>query len=93
METDLIKIKNISKEKEDENWNFRTLLKSYDNRNLDSIVHNLFKQISESIDCTTCGNCCKEIRPIVFNVYEALKNELKSDYENFQDKMDEPGYY
>ncbi|CAB1081206.1 hypothetical protein D1AOALGA4SA_8862 [Olavius algarvensis Delta 1 endosymbiont] len=65
METDLIKIKNLTKEKADENWIFRTFLKGYDNENLDSIVHKLFKQVSEAIDCTSCGNCCKEIQPIL----------------------------
>lgn len=63
METDLIKIENHAKESENENWNFRTFLKGYDIKNLDSIVHKLFKHVSESIDCTACGNCCKEIQP------------------------------
>ena len=63
METDLIKIKKISQEREDENWYFRTFLKGYDIKDLDSVVHKLFKQVSEAIDCTVCGNCCKEISP------------------------------
>jgi hypothetical protein len=63
METDLIKIKNLSKERKDENWYFRTFLKGYDIKNLDSIVHKLFKHVSEAIDCTSCGNCCKEMQP------------------------------
>ena len=57
METDLIKIKNISEEREDENWHFRTFLKGYDIKHLDSIVHELSKHVSEAIDCTACGNC------------------------------------
>ena len=65
METDLIKIQNISKEREDENWNFRTFLKAYDIKDLDSIVHELFKQVSEVMDCTSCGNCCKVMQPIL----------------------------
>ena len=63
METDLIKIKKFSQEREDENWYFRTFLKGYAIKNLDSVVHKLFKQVSEAIDCTACGNCCKEIQP------------------------------
>jgi len=63
METDLIKIKKFSQEREDENWYFRTFLKGYDIKNLDSVVHKLFKQVSGAIDCTACGNCCKEIQP------------------------------
>ena len=65
METDLIKIKNLSKEREDENWYFRTFLKGYDIKDLDSIVHELFKQVSEVMDCTSCGNCCKVMQPIL----------------------------
>ena len=62
METDLVRIQKIAKEKEDENWYFRTFLKGYEGKNLDSIVHRLFKKISDEIDCTTCGNCCKKIQ-------------------------------
>ena len=49
METDLITIKNLSKEREDENWYFRTFLKGYAIKNLDSVVHELFRQVSEAI--------------------------------------------
>ena len=178
METDLIEIKKLAKEKEDENWLFRTFLKGYEIKNLDSIVHQLFRQVSDTIDCTTCGNCCKVIKPsvkkndivklskslnitpdrfitnyieenedrenvlnqtpcpflsenkctqyssrpadcasyphlhkknfvfrlvgvvtnysicpIVFNVYEALKTKLKNEFIEFQDEIDEYGYY
>ena len=65
METDLITIKNLSKVREDENWHFRTFLKNYDIKHLDSIVHEIFKQVSEAIDCASCGNCCKEMHPIL----------------------------
>jgi len=65
METDLTKIRRLSKEKADENWNFRTFLKGYDIEHLDVIVHELFEKVSEAIDCTTCGNCCKEMQPIL----------------------------
>jgi len=65
METDLVKIKIFSQEREDENWYFRTFLKGYDIKNLDSVVRKLFEQVSEAIDCTACGNCCRKIRPTV----------------------------
>jgi len=65
MEADLIKIENLAKEREVENWSFRTFLKGYYFKNLDTIVHKLFKQVSEQIDCTACGNCCKIIQPIL----------------------------
>ena len=65
MEKDLIKIKKFSQEREDENWYFRTFLKGYAIKNLDSVVHELFRQVSEAIDCTACGNCCKKMQPIL----------------------------
>ena len=34
-----------------------------------------------------------EICPIVFNVYEALKSKLKSEFIDFQEDFDDFGYY
>lgn len=99
METNIRKIKVLSKEKAEENWAFRAYLKECDisPEEIDAIVHRLYKEVSSKIDCKACGNCCKEITPVldeedieklskglglsnaefkVFNVYEALKEEL-----------------
>ncbi len=85
METDLIRIKKLAKKKEDENWEFRTFLKGYDGQNLDSVVHKLVKKYTESIDCTTCGNCCKEIRPILKkNDINALSKSLNTTPAQFK---------
>lgn len=65
METDLTKIKRLAKEREDENWEFRSFLKQYDGEDLDLMVHELVKKYTDSIDCTVCGNCCREIYPIL----------------------------
>jgi len=48
MEIDLIKIENLAKEREGENWNFRTFLKGNDINDLDTIVHKLFKRVFKS---------------------------------------------
>jgi Fe-S-cluster containining protein len=65
METDLKEIARIAKEKENENWEFRSFLKGYDIEieELDSIVHKLYYQVAGKIDCTKCANCCKKIKP------------------------------
>lgn len=65
--TDINKIEELSKEKEDENWEFRTFLKSYDRppEEIDAIVHELFEEISSQIDCRTCANCCKVSLPVL----------------------------
>ena len=67
METNLKEIERTSKLKKDENWEFRTFLKGYDIpiEELDSIVHELFDYVSSEIDCTTCGNCCKIVSPLL----------------------------
>ena len=67
METDINKIRKLSKEKEDENWEFRSFLKGCDisEEKIDSIVHKLYQKVSSEIDCRTCANCCKEVHPVL----------------------------
>lgn len=65
IETDLKYIAKIAKQKDDENWEFRSFLKAHDmdDAELDAIVRRLNEQITAQIDCTECGNCCKQSRP------------------------------
>ena len=65
IEKDLKTIERIAKEKEEENWDFRAFLKQLDMEmdELDSIVHRINDEVSAQIDCTECGNCCKQVRP------------------------------
>lgn len=65
METDLKKIAEIAKQKEDENWRFCTFLKGYDIgiKELDSIVHGFYDIVKKEIDCTKCANCCAQVNP------------------------------
>lgn len=67
METDINKIKKLSKKKEDENWEFLAFLKGCDisSEKIDSIIHKLYHQVSSEIDCKTCANCCKELQPVI----------------------------
>jgi Fe-S-cluster containining protein len=67
IEVDIDTIRKLSKEKEEENQAFRSFLKSSDippNR-IDSVVQQLSKTIASRIDCQACGNCCKEILPVL----------------------------
>ncbi len=85
METDLRKIKKIAEDKDDENWDFRSFLKGRSSKNLDSIVHELVKQVSEAIDCTACGACCKEFHPILKEPdIEKLSKSLSISPEQFR---------
>ena len=67
VETDLKKIKQTARKKVNENWEFRSFLKGYDMgiEELDSIVHRLFEGVYREIDCTACGNCCREISSVL----------------------------
>ena len=67
IELDIEKINHISKLKEKENLNFRAFLKGQDDEKVDRIVHRLNKEVESQIDCTDCGNCCKNMRPCVTN--------------------------
>jgi hypothetical protein len=67
LETDVSKIKALAKRKEDENWAFRAYLKESEvsPEEVDKIVHKLYKEISSKIDCAECGNCCRELHPVL----------------------------
>lgn len=67
IETDLKKIRETAKKKEDQNWKFRSFLIGYDIEveELDSVVHRLLEEVYKEIDCTACGNCCREISPVL----------------------------
>jgi Fe-S-cluster containining protein len=64
---DLKHIEEMAKEKEEENWAFRSFLKQHDmaGKELDALVHQITDEISSQIDCTKCANCCKQIRPVL----------------------------
>ena len=65
LELDLKKIKLLSEQNEEKNWRFRSFLKFRDDLKIDNIVHRLYREISENIDCTQCGNCCRELKPLI----------------------------
>ena len=60
--TDLELIKRLAQDHEDEDIDFRTYLKGYlswSDRRLDKLVREIAEQVTEAIDCTSCGNCCR----------------------------------
>ena len=67
IETHVNRIEQLSKQKEDENWDFRSFLKWCDTppAEIDSIVHRLYQEASSPIDCRTCANCCREVQPVL----------------------------
>lgn len=67
LETDLKIIARMAVEKEEENWKFRSFLKTHngDEGEIDRIVHRLYREISSEIDCRQCANCCKKLQPVL----------------------------
>ena len=64
MEKNLATIAERAFERWGDNWNFRAYLrKNVEPAMLDATVHRLNDSVSAQIDCTTCGNCCREVHP------------------------------
>jgi uncharacterized protein len=90
--TDLGFIASFAKEKESENDEFRSFLATHDGPEIDELVSGLNAEISPSIDCTSCGNCCKSLM-VNINETEAdnLSNHLQLSREHFDEKYLEKG--
>jgi Fe-S-cluster containining protein len=60
-------IRKIASQKNQENWEFRSMLKASDlpQETIDTTAHEVYQKLKEQIDCTSCGHCCKTITPIV----------------------------
>jgi hypothetical protein len=65
LELDINKIAAMAVRKEDQNYRFRSFLKSQDDVKVDKMVQRLHARIASRIDCTLCGNCCKKLSPRV----------------------------
>jgi Fe-S-cluster containining protein len=62
---DIGEIARLSELNWDRNMDFRTFLKCSsrwaDGKELDALVHEILAEVTSGIDCTTCGNCCREM--------------------------------
>lgn len=87
--TDIGDIKKLARKKEEENWGFRSFLKSglISSKKIDLITQKIAKEVEEKIDCTACANCCKE-KEIIVNEkdIERLSKKLKLSREEFETK-------
>ncbi len=101
LEKDINRIKRLSQQKDEENLGFRSFLKSSEipGRKIDSIVQRLYNTFSSQIDCQSCANCCREIKPLVkekdiIDMAAALKistDSFKKQY--LVNAADEGGYH
>jgi Fe-S-cluster containining protein len=66
MAYDLVQLRVLAQEKEDENWKFRQFLKTRCNLEPAQIDRRVFEETERvwaGIDCRTCANCCREVKP------------------------------
>jgi hypothetical protein len=66
MAVDLVQIGKLAKEKEEENWRFREFLKAECDLGSDEIDQRVFettRRVWAGIDCTSCANCCRQVKP------------------------------
>lgn len=63
---DLVQIRTLARKKELENWRFRAFLKGecdLEPEEIDRRVSEITRRVWAGIDCTTCANCCREVKP------------------------------
>ena len=67
LQTDPKVVAKLAEEREDANWRFRSFLKGVDLEieELDAIVHKHYKDVASQIDCCACGNCCRQVLPVL----------------------------
>jgi len=79
--TDIPVIERISRQSEDDDFDFRVYLKfecDLSDRELDETVRETVDEVWQKIDCTTCANCCKTlIIPVTDGDITRLSNRLK----------------
>ncbi len=67
IEKDLDKIKLLGERNERQNFKFRLFLKNLnmESKKIDIIVHEIYGEVVNEIDCTQCANCCRQIKPLL----------------------------
>ncbi len=84
----------MAAQRKEENAQFKRSLVPIPTKEVDQIVSKLSKEISAAIDCTACGNCCKQLEPPVSQQeLERLADLKKLDVLSFSDQYigTEPG--
>jgi hypothetical protein len=63
---DPLKLPQLAEERAEENFEFRQFLKNHPrlgSEQIDNLVFSLSARVWKDIDCTSCGNCCREVSP------------------------------
>ena len=63
---DPAKLPQLAKKRQDENYRFRDFLKHHSglgSEEVDRLVQQISAEVWKRVDCTECGNCCREVSP------------------------------
>jgi uncharacterized protein len=58
-------IREESRSRAHENDAFRVFIRQFKSSEFDFILHRIADEITARVDCTACGNCCRELHPAV----------------------------
>jgi Fe-S-cluster containining protein len=87
IEIDLSKIQQLSHERDEENWEFRSWLKQYARDDIDDLVKALSQKYFALIDCTQCANCCRTLQlELKGSELHAIAKTLGQSIEAFEKK-------
>lgn len=90
--TNLTTIQSLSQEKLQENQQFKNHLSQQNTQLLDEWVFALNDKIASQINCTTCGNCCKNLMiNVEENEAENLCQHLHITRQQFDEQFIEKG--
>jgi Fe-S-cluster containining protein len=93
IETNLVTIASLAIEKQFENDAFGSFLKSASQPEaIDILVNSLNESVSEQVDCTACGNCCKTLMiNVTHEEADKLSNHLHQSRAEFDNQFLEKG--
>jgi uncharacterized protein len=81
-------------EREEENSRFKDYLGEFESDLLDQQVFELEHVVSQKVDCTQCGNCCKSLMITVSNTEaDQVANVLDLKRSEFDDQYLEKGMH
>ena len=92
MAVDLVRLRALAQAKEDENWSFRSFLKGQCNsEKVDRKVVETTRRVWAGIDCTSCANCCRQVKPSFSeNEVERVARRLGMEQQQFIERYLEP---
>ena len=88
MEKDPTRIKQLAIERDRDNWNFFRVLKHsprFSEAKVDSVAEQAGKAAEREMDCTTCGECCRDISvPVIEEEIGRLAKRLGITAQEFR---------